>query len=98
MIEDQSPHAATYQAAGVDLDAADAAVEAIRPHVRRTTRPEVLGGIGGFGGLFALDPSRWRQPVMVAATDGVGTKLEVARRMGRHDTVGRDLEIGRAHV
>jgi phosphoribosylformylglycinamidine cyclo-ligase len=82
---------ATYRASGVDLGAAEAAVEAIRPHVARATRPEVVGGIGGFGGLFALDPSRWRQPVMVTATDGVGTKLELARRMDRHDTVGRDL-------
>jgi phosphoribosylformylglycinamidine cyclo-ligase len=82
---------ASYRAAGVDLDAADAAVEAIRPHVARTTRPEVLGGIGGFGGLFALDPSRWRAPVMVTATDGVGTKLALARQLDRHDTVGRDL-------
>ena len=82
---------ATYRAAGVDLDAADAAVAAIRPHVARTSRTEVLGGIGGFGGLFALDPSRWRAPVMVTSTDGVGTKLALAQRLGRHDTVGRDL-------
>ena len=82
---------ATYRDAGVDLDAADAAVEAIRPHVARTTRPEVMGGIGGFGGLFALDPSRWRQPIMVTSTDGVGTKLALAQRLDRHDTVGRDL-------
>ena len=81
----------TYRAAGVDLDAAEAAVEAIKPHVARTTRPEVLDGIGGFGGLFALDPGRWRRPVMVTATDGVGTKLELARQLDRHDTVGRDL-------
>ncbi len=82
---------ATYRAAGVDLARADAAVEAIRPHVARTARPGVLGGIGGFGGLFALDPSAWRAPIMVTATDGVGTKLALAQRLGRHDTVGRDL-------
>ncbi|WP_370324686.1 phosphoribosylformylglycinamidine cyclo-ligase [Euzebya sp.] len=81
----------TYAGAGVDLDAADAVVEGIRPHVERTHRPEVLDGIGGFGGLFAIDTARWREPVMVTATDGVGTKLELARRLGRHDTVGIDL-------
>jgi len=82
---------ATYAAAGVDLDLADEAVDRIAPHVARTARPEVLGGIGGFGGLFALDPGRWRSPVLVSATDGVGTKLELARRLDRHDTVGQDL-------
>jgi phosphoribosylformylglycinamidine cyclo-ligase len=81
----------TYAAAGVDLDAADKAVEAIRPHVARTARPEVLDGIGGFGGLFALDTKRFKQPVLVSATDGVGTKLELARALGRHDTIGLDL-------
>ena len=82
---------ATYAAAGVDLDAADEAVARIGKHVARTARPEVLGGIGGFGGLFALDVARYRQPVLVSATDGVGTKLELARQLGRHDTVGIDL-------
>lgn len=80
----------TYAAAGVDLDAADEAVERIKPHVQRTTRDEVLGGIGGFGGLFVL-PRGYRQPVLVSATDGVGTKLEIARALGRHDTIGIDL-------
>jgi phosphoribosylformylglycinamidine cyclo-ligase len=86
-----TPGGETYAAAGVDLDAADAVVERIKPHVARTTRPEVLDGIGGFGGLFALDTERWRQPVLVTATDGVGTKLQLAREIGRHDTVGIDL-------
>ena len=81
----------TYAAAGVSLDAADAAVDAIRPHVARTVRPEVTGGFGGFSGLFALDPARWRQPLMVTSCDGVGTKLEIARQLGRYDTVGHDL-------
>ncbi|HUG84599.1 MAG TPA: phosphoribosylformylglycinamidine cyclo-ligase [Euzebya sp.] len=81
----------TYAAAGVDLVAADEVVERIKPHVRRTHRPEVLDGIGGFGGLFALDTMRWRQPVLVTATDGVGTKLALARQLGRHDGVGIDL-------
>ena len=81
----------TYAAAGVDLDAADETVERIKPHVRRTMRPEVLEGIGGFGGLFALPTRGFSEPVLVSATDGVGTKLELARELGRHDTVGIDL-------
>jgi phosphoribosylformylglycinamidine cyclo-ligase len=81
----------TYAATGVSLDAADAAVDAIRPHAARTSRPEVIGGIGGFGGLFALDPTRWREPLLVTSCDGVGTKLEVARQLGRYDTIGHDL-------
>ncbi|CAN5441571.1 phosphoribosylformylglycinamidine cyclo-ligase [soil metagenome] len=81
----------TYAAAGVSLEAADDVVERIKPHIRRTTRPEVLDTIGGFGGLFALDTSRYRQPVLVTATDGVGTKLALARQLGVHDTVGIDL-------
>jgi phosphoribosylformylglycinamidine cyclo-ligase len=86
-----SEERATYSAAGVDLDAADAAVEAIKPHVARTFREGVLEGIGGFGGLFALDLKGYRNPVLVSATDGVGTKLELARQLGRHETIGIDL-------
>jgi phosphoribosylformylglycinamidine cyclo-ligase len=86
-----SEERATYAAAGVDLDAADRAVEAIKPHVARTHRDGVLEGIGGFGGLFALDTKAYKQPVLVSATDGVGTKLELARQLGRHDTIGQDL-------
>ncbi|MGH8903524.1 MAG: phosphoribosylformylglycinamidine cyclo-ligase [Egibacteraceae bacterium] len=82
---------ATYEAAGVSLAAADEVVERIRPYVARTARPEVLGDVGGFSGLFQLDPDRWRAPVLVSATDGVGTKLELARVLGRHDTIGIDL-------
>lgn len=81
----------TYAAAGVSLDAADAAVDAIRPHVARTARPEVTGAFGGFSGLFALDPGRWRDPLLVTSCDGVGTKLEIARELRRYDTVGQDL-------
>ena len=83
--------AATYAAAGVDIAAGDEAVERIKDVVASTARPGVLGGIGGFGGLFALDTQRYRAPVLVAATDGVGTKLEVARLAGRYDSVGIDL-------
>src|SRR5438105_1495201 len=64
----------TYRDAGVDIDAGDALVERIKPHVARTLRPEVIGGLGGFGGLFAL-PAVYREPVLVSGTDGVGTKL-----------------------
>ena len=81
----------SYAAAGVDLDAADESVERLKSHVARTSRPGVLEGIGGFGGLFALPVRDYRQPILVSATDGVGTKLELARQLGRHDTVGIDL-------
>lgn len=81
----------TYGDAGVDLDAADRSIDLIREHVGRTTRPEVLGGIGGFGGLFAFDQTRYDAPVFVSGTDGVGTKVDIARRLGRLDTVGIDL-------
>lgn len=81
----------TYKEAGVDIDTADAFVESIRAVVKSTFRTGVLGDLGGFGGLFHLDPHRYRDPVLVAATDGVGTKLKVAILMGRHDTIGIDL-------
>lgn len=86
-----SEEQATYAAAGVDLGAAEEAVAAIAPHVERTARREVLGGLGGFGGLFAFDTRRYKHPILVSATDGVGTKLEIARELGRHDTIGVDL-------
>ena len=81
----------SYADAGVDLEAADASVAAIGEAVRRTRRPEVLGGIGGFGGLFAFDTSRYREPVLVSGTDGVGTKVELARRLDVLEGVGIDL-------
>lgn len=81
----------TYKDAGVDIDAGNALVERIKPHVARTRRPEVLAGLGGFGGLFALAPGRYREPVLVSGTDGVGTKLMLAQQLGRHDTIGIDL-------
>jgi phosphoribosylformylglycinamidine cyclo-ligase len=82
---------ATYAGAGVDIEAGDAAVARIRDHVASTTRPEVLGGIGGFGGSFAFDPTRYTAPVLVSSTDGIGTKAQVAAAAGRYDTVGIDL-------
>ena len=81
----------TYRDAGVDIDAGNRAVELIKQHVRRTARPGVVGGVGGFGGLFAPDLTGYRRPVFVSSTDGVGTKLKVAFAMGKHDTVGIDL-------
>ncbi len=80
----------TYRDAGVDIDAGDALVERIKPHVARTHRPEVLAGVGGFGALVELPPG-YRRPVLVAGTDGVGTKLRLAIDTGRHDTIGIDL-------
>ena len=80
----------SYRDAGVDIDAGDALVEAIKPLARRTLRREVLAGIGGFGALCAL-PKKYRRPVLVAGTDGVGTKLKLAFELARHDTVGVDL-------
>jgi phosphoribosylformylglycinamidine cyclo-ligase len=81
----------TYREAGVDIDAGDELVERIKPHVKRTMRREVLGGLGGFGALVEVPLDRYRKPVLVSGTDGVGTKLRVAIDTGRHDTVGIDL-------
>src|SRR5271154_2131711 len=81
----------TYRQAGVDIDAGDELVERIKPGVRRSMRPEVLGGIGGFGALVEVPLDRYRKPVLVSGTDGVGTKLRLAIDAGRHDTVGIDL-------
>ena len=81
----------SYRDAGVDIDAGNELVERIKPAVRRTLRPEVLTGLGGFGALFRLDPERWTEPLLVSGTDGVGTKLMLARMLGRHDTIGIDL-------
>jgi phosphoribosylformylglycinamidine cyclo-ligase len=80
----------SYRDAGVDINAGDALVERIKPYAKRTLRPEVLAGIGGFGALIEIG-KRFREPVLVAGTDGVGTKLDLAQRLGRHDTIGTDL-------
>jgi phosphoribosylformylglycinamidine cyclo-ligase len=80
----------TYRDAGVDIDEGDALVERIKPHAQRTARPEVLAGIGGFGGMFQI-PKGYFEPVMVVGTDGVGTKLKLAFLSGLHETVGIDL-------
>ncbi len=80
----------TYRDAGVDIEAGDKLVDRIKPLAKRTLRPEVMGGIGGFGALFELS-KKYREPVLVSGTDGVGTKLKLAFQLGRHDTVGQDL-------
>ncbi|HLK93336.1 MAG TPA: phosphoribosylformylglycinamidine cyclo-ligase [Polyangia bacterium] len=80
----------SYRDAGVDIDAGDELVERIKGHVRRTHRPEVMGGLGGFAGLCAI-PARYKEPLLVSCTDGVGTKLKLAFLTGKHDTVGIDL-------
>jgi phosphoribosylformylglycinamidine cyclo-ligase len=81
----------SYRDAGVDIDAGNELVERIKPAVARTLRPEVLTGLGGFGALFRLDLQKWREPLLVSGTDGVGTKLMLARELGRHDSIGIDL-------
>jgi phosphoribosylformylglycinamidine cyclo-ligase len=80
----------TYRDAGVDIDAGNEVVERIKPLVKRSFRPEVIGGLGGFGGLFDLS-GKYREPVLVSGTDGVGTKLILAKQLDRHDTIGIDL-------
>ena len=80
----------SYRDAGVDIDAGNTVVERIKPLVKRTFRPEVMGGLGGFGALFDLS-GRYREPVLVSGTDGVGTKLKLAQQLNRHDTIGIDL-------
>ena len=91
---DDSPRGAdglTYRDAGVDIGAGEKAVELIKEHVRSTFRPEVVGDVGGFGGLFALGKLAHRDPVLVLSTDGVGTKSAIARMMERYDTIGLDV-------
>ena len=81
----------TYKDAGVDIDAGNEIIEHIKPLVQRTKRKEVLSGIGGFSGMFAIPPNRYKEPVLVSGTDGVGTKIILAQNLNRHDTIGIDL-------
>src|SRR3954454_1433849 len=81
----------SYRRAGVDIDAGNALVEAIKPLAKATARPGAAAGLGGFGALFDLKAAGFRDPILVATTDGVGTKLKVAIATGRHETIGTDL-------
>ena len=89
-MSDTKPTGLSYRDAGVDIDAGNALIDRIKPLVAATNRPGVMGSLGGFGGLFHLG-DRYRDPVLVSGTDGVGTKLLLARQLGRHDTIGIDL-------
>jgi len=93
-MTETSPSQATpslsYKDAGVDIDAGNALVDRIKHVAKRTSRPEVMGGLGGFGALCEL-PAGYKQPVLVSGTDGVGTKLRLAMDLGKHDTIGIDL-------
>lgn len=80
----------TYADAGVDIDAGNRAVELMKKDVQATYRPEVMGDLGGFGGLFALNTGKYKEPILVSGTDGVGTKLKLAFMMDKHDTIGQD--------
>lgn len=91
LMLDDDQKSISYRDAGVDIEAGNLAVEKIKSAVRSTYRPEVMGDLGGFGGLFALNAGKYRQPVLVSGTDGVGTKLKIAFMMNRHDTIGRDV-------
>ncbi|KMO74922.1 phosphoribosylformylglycinamidine cyclo-ligase [Mycolicibacterium obuense] len=90
MTDRAEQHGISYASAGVDIEAGDRAVELFKPLAKKATRPEVLGGLGGFAGLFALRGG-YREPLLASSTDGVGTKLAVAQAMDKHDTVGIDL-------
>ncbi len=81
----------TYRDAGVDIDEGDRFIDEIAPLVKSTNRPEVVGGLGGFSGLFAIPPGKYKEPLLVASTDGVGTKLKIAQILGNHATIGIDL-------
>jgi phosphoribosylformylglycinamidine cyclo-ligase len=89
--EPSATESTSYAAAGVSIEAGDRAVELMKASVKRTDRPEVLGGLGGFAGLFALDLAKYAKPVLASSTDGVGTKIAIAQAAGRHDTIGIDL-------
>jgi len=82
---------ASYAAAGVDIEAGDRAVELMKDKLKRASRPEVVGGLGGFAGLFRMDLHKYREPLLASSTDGVGTKLAIAQALDKHDTVGEDL-------
>ena len=88
----------TYADAGVDIDAGNRAVELMKDSVRASYRPEVIGDLGGFGGLFALDTKKYKEPILVSGTDGVGTKLKFAFLTNNHSTIGQDHMVQKAHA
>jgi phosphoribosylformylglycinamidine cyclo-ligase len=90
MSKSEASPSLSYKDAGVDIDAGNALIERIKPHAKRTYRPEVMGNLGGFGALCEI-PEGYKQPVLVSGTDGVGTKLRLALEIGKHDTIGIDL-------
>lgn len=90
-MTDEAKKSLSYRDAGVDIEAGNEAVERIKSAVRSTYRPEVMGDLGGFGGLFALNSAKYKEPVLVSGADGVGTKLRIAFMMNRHNTIGRDV-------
>ncbi len=90
-IKTENPAGLSYLDAGVDIDAGNELVERIKPAVKSTHRDGVVSGLGGFGGLFQLDTGRYKEPLLVSGTDGVGTKLLLAKQLDRHDTIGIDL-------
>ncbi len=90
-MNDNTDKSLTYRGAGVDIDAGEALVQAIKPIAARTRRQGGLDALGGFGGLFELPMGRYQEPVLVSGTDGVGTKLKLALDLDKHDTIGIDL-------
>ncbi|MCK5334868.1 MAG: phosphoribosylformylglycinamidine cyclo-ligase, partial [Gammaproteobacteria bacterium] len=91
MNDSNSPTSLSYKDAGVNIDAGNALIDKIKPHVAKTRRPEVMGGLGGFGAMFQIPLDRYKEPVLISGTDGVGTKLKLATEMNKHDTIGIDL-------
>ena len=91
MGQQNNKQSLSYRDAGVDIDAGNSLIERIKPYTKATQRPGVLGGLGGFGALFELPLDRYKNPVLVSGTDGVGTKLKLALMIGKHDTIGIDL-------
>lgn len=91
MSENSNTPSLSYRDAGVNIDAGNELVERIKPHVKRTNRPGVIGKLGGFGGLFALPENKYQKPILVSGTDGVGTKLKLAMQLDMHDSIGIDL-------
>ncbi|MDH5518353.1 MAG: phosphoribosylformylglycinamidine cyclo-ligase [Gammaproteobacteria bacterium] len=91
MNDSNSPTSLSYKDAGVNIDAGNDLIDKIKPHVAKTKRPEVLGGLGGFGAMFQIPLDRYKEPVLISGTDGVGTKLKLATELNKHDTIGIDL-------